>query len=278
MSASSSTSRQQDNPNDDNDKSQSQGGNEDYSETEEVAGDQEADASQPAPSESKEQLKKRERADEDSTSVEERKLKRIVANRNSAKVSYQRRKIIVSELQTTAKELSDRNAQLTAENEQLRRKLNELKHQQMNQFFLSSFQPFPGLGLPSGPSSGLANAATLSAAAGSQTNHLASFSPPYNLGSSQFSQQLHAPNLGQQNSSQNNEISSLHHTLARLAQQQQQAQQQLSTSSIADFHRLLLERQQLRFPGIPNVPSVLDPTTEEPAPGPMPTSQPPPPS
>lgn len=66
-----------------------------------------------------------------------RKMKRVLANRNSARASYQRRKKLISDLQSMAAGLSEKNSVLVGENKRLRSELQELK-QQMNFVLFSS--------------------------------------------------------------------------------------------------------------------------------------------
>lgn len=60
---------------------------------------------------------------------DERRMKRVMANRNSARASYQRRKRMVAELQSEASDLNQMNQALMAENKKLRLEVQELRHQ-----------------------------------------------------------------------------------------------------------------------------------------------------
>ncbi|KAI2489080.1 hypothetical protein MHU86_25524 [Fragilaria crotonensis] len=59
----------------------------------------------------------------------ERKMKRILANRGSARASYLRRKKMISELQSSVHHQSERNAAMEAENKALRNEVKELREQ-----------------------------------------------------------------------------------------------------------------------------------------------------
>lgn len=59
----------------------------------------------------------------------ERKMKRILANRGSARASYLRRKKMISELQASVHHQSTRNAAMEAENKALRNEVKELREQ-----------------------------------------------------------------------------------------------------------------------------------------------------
>ena len=80
-----------------------------------------------------------------------RQMKRVLANRNSARASYQRRKTALSELQSTTADLSEKNASLVLENKQLRQKLRELQ-QQMSLMLMSGNR---SASVPPGSLSGL---------------------------------------------------------------------------------------------------------------------------
>ena len=69
-----------------------------------------------------------ERHDSDhEISDQQKKMKRILANRSSARASYLRRKKMVVEIQETVSELSKRNDRLEAENKQLRAEVKNLR-------------------------------------------------------------------------------------------------------------------------------------------------------
>mmetsp|Transcript_22312 Transcript_22312/g.36936 ORF Transcript_22312/g.36936 Transcript_22312/m.36936 type:complete len:197 (-) Transcript_22312:212-802(-) len=76
-------------------------------------------------------------APDGATAGYQRKMKRVLANRNSARASYQRRKNLILDLQSMSSGLSEKNSVLVAENKRLRSELQELK-QQMNLVLLSS--------------------------------------------------------------------------------------------------------------------------------------------
>ena len=59
----------------------------------------------------------------------EKKMKRILANRGSARASYLRRKKMISELQASVHHQSERNAAMEAENKALRNEIKELREQ-----------------------------------------------------------------------------------------------------------------------------------------------------
>ena len=59
----------------------------------------------------------------------EKKMKRILANRGSARASYLRRKKMISELQASVLNQSTRNAAMEAENKALRNEVKELRQQ-----------------------------------------------------------------------------------------------------------------------------------------------------
>lgn len=66
-----------------------------------------------------------------------KKMKRILANRGSARASYQRRKKMLVELQATVKELNQQNSLLEAENKEIRLEIQTIR-QQMRILLLSS--------------------------------------------------------------------------------------------------------------------------------------------
>lgn len=67
------------------------------------------------------------RAAGDSSNDDHKKMRRVLANRSSARASYQRRKKMVSELQATVSDLSKQNNSLEVENRQLRTEIQSLK-------------------------------------------------------------------------------------------------------------------------------------------------------
>jgi hypothetical protein len=77
--------------------------------------------------------------DEDATgpNKDQKKMKRILANRGSARASYQRRKKMMVELQAMVKDLNHQNSLLEAENKEIRVEIQTIRHQ-MRMLLLSS--------------------------------------------------------------------------------------------------------------------------------------------
>jgi hypothetical protein len=69
-----------------------------------------------------------------------KKMKRILANRGSARASYQRRKKMIAELQASVTSQSIRNAAMEAENKLLRGEILELR-QQVRELLLRQMPP-----------------------------------------------------------------------------------------------------------------------------------------
>lgn len=63
----------------------------------------------------------------DPSNDDHKKMKRVLANRSSARASYQRRKKMVCELQSTVSDLSRKNNALEAENRELRAEVLSMK-------------------------------------------------------------------------------------------------------------------------------------------------------
>jgi hypothetical protein len=97
---------------------------------------------------------------------EKRRMQRVLANRNSARVSYLRRKSAVLELRSMSEELSRKNANLKLENMQLRQQLQELRRQMTLLLMATRPSTIQNTSLPS------MNSSLLAGIAGTQSQNL----------------------------------------------------------------------------------------------------------
>jgi hypothetical protein len=92
-------------------------------------------------------------SEDDGDSPDLKKQKRVLANRRSARESYQRRKKLFSELESAVSTLSTNNSDLVKENSKLRQQVMDL-HEQLRLSRLSDAQMQCGIGASGmGPSS-----------------------------------------------------------------------------------------------------------------------------
>lgn len=118
---------------------------------------------------------------------DEKKMKRVLANRRSARESYQRRKKMFADLESTVTSLTKDNADLVDENKRLRRQVMSL-HQQLGLSFLPS-NPIGGSSSSTVGSMGANSLASLQQLAAAQQNQQTSSSSQQNTSSTQSSNQ-----------------------------------------------------------------------------------------
>lgn len=117
---------------------------------------------------------------------DEKKMKRVLANRRSARESYQRRKKMFADLESTVTSLTKDNADLVDENKRLRRQVMSL-HQQLGLSFLPS-NPMGGNSSSTvGSGIGANSLTSLQQLAAAQQNQQTSSSSQQNSSSTQSS-------------------------------------------------------------------------------------------